>query len=75
MKRFLSVFSATALLCAVFFIFPMHQSNAQLTGCGLEPAEEIEWIRCPGGEYVIRCDCGTGDCEPSMQELCDDDEA
>jgi hypothetical protein len=75
MKRFLPHLLSTAALCAIFFIFPMQQSNAQITGCWPQPAEKLEWVRCSSGEYVVRCDCGPGSCAPEMQELCDDDEA
>ena len=45
-------------------------ANGPFTGCWPDCPLYKEYIQCPSGFYIIRCDCGPGTCTPFDQGFC-----
>jgi hypothetical protein len=67
MKRNYFAFLVTVFLITLFSSYPQKRATANF------PAEATTFKDCLcGGTWVIRCDYGGGDCNPSQQYFCDE---
>lgn len=68
--RKLILYLPSLLFIALYLLSTPVSSQSNPDGLAFE-VKHTTWIVCVHGVVLIRCDYGQGNCDPSMQTICD----